>query len=167
MALCPKQSQLSSQTCRAHVPLLSCVPCAHYLTPPPKDPEPPVHSHTHRVEEQMGGRRRSRDPALAPTRQRSSDSQQVYLFQAYTSLRPGPRAGCHLGESNRGCRIMTEALAGWRCAVLGQRQARWGSRTMDSSHGPGGEMASPEAVFAAALQSPGDQGARPHPQLPV
>ena len=74
LALCPKQPQLSSQTCGAHVPLLSCVPCAHYLTPPPKDPAPPVHSHTHRVEEQMGGRRRRRDPALAPTRQRGAQT---------------------------------------------------------------------------------------------
>lgn len=101
LALCPKQPQLSSQTCGAHVPLLSCVPCAHYLTPPPKDPAPPVHSHTHRVEEQMGGSEKKEGPSPGTNQaERSSDSQQVYLLRAYTSLRPGPRAGFHLGESN-------------------------------------------------------------------
>lgn len=95
LALCPKQSQLSSQTCGAHVPVLSCVPCAHYLLQPPRDPEPPVRS-AHSPRGGADGSSGGTDQA-----ERSSESQHVCLLRTYTSHRPGPRAGFHRGRSSR------------------------------------------------------------------
>lgn len=76
------------------------------------------------------------------------------LLQAYTSRRPGPRAEFHRGRSSR---LQNQQRLRERL-VLGQREAGRRNRTMDSSRSPRGEAASPEAVFAAALQAAGSKG---------
>lgn len=105
LALCPKQSQLSSQTCGAHVPVLSCVPCAHYLLQPPRDPEPPVRS----AHSPRGGADGS-NAAVAPTRQRGVQSLSTCACSGFTPATGlGPEQGFTAG-GHRGCRITTEAL---------------------------------------------------------
>ena len=105
LALCPKQSQLSSQMCGAHVPVLSCVPCAHYLLQPPKDPEPPVRSAHSPCRGTDGSY-----AAVAPTRQRGVQSLSRCDCSGLTPATGlGPEQGFTAG-GHRGCRITTEAL---------------------------------------------------------
>lgn len=78
-----------------------------------------------------GGSEKKEGPSHGTNQaERSSESQQVYLLRAHTSHRPGPRAGFHLGEGNRGCRIMTEALGKAGDALS------WGRGRPDGEAGP-------------------------------
>lgn len=85
-------------------------------------------------------------------------AQDLHQPQAWAQSRVSPWEVIEAAESRQ---------RRWERLVLGQRQAGRGSRTMDSSRGPGGKAALPKAVFAAALQTAEDHGARPHPQHPV
>ena len=112
LALCPKQSQLSSQMCGAHVPVLSCVPIISCSLP--KTLSCLCVQHTHHAEEQTEATQRWHRPGSEGFRVSAGvTAPDLHQPQAWAQSRVSPQEVIEAAESPQ---------RHWERLVLEQRQ---------------------------------------------